>query len=187
MAISNGFGMVKTSTDWTIKRSTASKERCLEECSTTTTEGTLIKAIPDYDGYFVDNQGNVYCNLGKGNRRNGKTVEMYQLKPKRMKTGYLQIRMRNSVINKVKYLYIHRLVARLFVDNPENKTVVNHKNCKRDDNRAENLEWVTVKENFKHTINLKHLVKNQNGVFVGCYDHVHGIVYSLENTSKDGV
>ena len=135
------------------------------------TEGTLIKAIPDYDGYFVDNQGNVYC----------------QLKPKRMKTGYLQIRMRNSVTNKVKYLYIHRLVARLFVDNPENKTVVNHKNCKRDDNRAENLEWVTVKENFKHTIDLKHLVKNQNGVFVGCYDHVHGIVYSLENTSKGGV
>ena len=186
MAISNGFGMVTTSTDWTTKRSTTSNNN-LEECSTTTTEGTMIKAIPNYNGYFVDTKGNVYCNLGKGNRHVGKTVEMYQLKPKRMKNGYLQVRMRNSTTNTVKYLYIHRLVATVFITNPYNKMQVNHKNCKRDDNRVENLEWVTAKENTKQTERLKHIVRNRLGQFVGCYDHVHGIVYSLENTSKDGV
>lgn len=165
----------------------AAKLPVKEERSTTIMEGIEIRAIPNYDGYFISNNGKVYCNLGKGNRRNGKTVEMYQLRSKRTKNGYLQIRMRNSVTNKVRYLYIHRLVAIVFVPNPENKPHVNHKNCKRDDNRSTNLEWVTAKENTLQTVKLGHVVRNDKGQFVGCYDHIHGIVYSQSNTSKGGV
>lgn len=43
--------------------------------------------------------------------------------------------------------YIHRAVAELFVPNPENKPEVDHINRNRYDNRAENLRWVTRKEN----------------------------------------
>lgn len=80
---------------------------------------------------------------------------LYNHKTKKFKkwtndtNGYMKTQI--WVNGKPKSVLQHRLIAEQFIDNPENKPQVNHKNGIKHDNRIENLEWVTQSENAKHS------------------------------------
>ena len=95
------------------------------------------KTIPDFENYFVHKDGYVI------NIKSGRI-----LKCNPVGKGYLTVTLSSK---KSSYReYIHRLVAKAFLPNLENKTDVNHINGVRTDNRLENLEWTSRKENIHH-------------------------------------
>ena len=70
------------------------------------------------------------------------------LKPTKTKAGYFVV---NLYINKKKKrMYVHRIVALCYIDNPENKATVNHKDGDKSNNSVNNLEWLTQTDNTKH-------------------------------------
>lgn len=56
---------------------------------------------------------------------------------------------------------VHILVAKTFIPNPQNKKEVNHKDGNRFNNRVDNLEWCTARENYDHAIRTG--LKNDSG------------------------
>lgn len=65
--------------------------------------------------------------------------------------GYVRITLHNGTRASSKSCFVHRLVATAFIPTIEGKPFINHKNLIKDDNRADNLEWVTQKENDAHS------------------------------------
>lgn len=62
--------------------------------------------------------------------------------------GYKQVQIMRE--GKRHTMYVHRLVAECFVNNPDGFTEVNHKDGNKGNNSAENLEWCSHGENMKH-------------------------------------
>ena len=69
-----------------------------------------------------------------------------EIKPQKNKKGYMVVSLCKN--GKQKKVFVHRLLATAFIPNPENKRCIDHINGIRDDNRLENLRWVTHQENM---------------------------------------
>ena len=107
------------------------------------------KSIKGYEGFYeVSNLGRIKSLTRKST--DDKTYRGKVLKPSVDSYGYLLVGLYhgNAIQSKQK---IHRLVAKAFLTNPEQKPQVNHKDGVKSNNLLSNLEWVTALENSHHS------------------------------------
>lgn len=114
----------------------------------------IFKKIKGFPNYYVSNLGNVKLNerilKPYSNQKGGK--------------GYLLLTIYNYNDKQNYKRYIHRLVAQVFIPNPENKPCVNHRDGNKKNNNVNNLEWATYSENMYHAVknNLTNFPKGKN-------------------------
>ena len=107
----------------------------------------MFKAVKGFEGFYeVDELGRVrsvdrIVELQNGGTRKFKGRE---LKPAKDSGGYAMVNLSKNGITKM--MKVHRMVAEAFVPNPENLPEIHHINHVRNDNRTENLRWVTRAE-----------------------------------------
>lgn len=114
----------------------------------------IWKDVVGFEGlYQVSNLGSVKSIQRRVSfGHNSRIVPAKLLKPILSTSGYYKVALPRNT-------YIHRLVLMAFIGICDSKPHVNHINGIKTDNRLENLEWVTVKENLDHS---KEVLGNKN-------------------------
>lgn len=128
-----------------------------------------MKPIPDFTGYFADEEGNIYSCIPKGCRNRfdkTKWVQPKKLKPRVLKhMPYLRVYMRRDSTNKREDVYVHRIIAELFLDNPNHYPEINHKDSNPMNNNVNNLEWCSHYYNLKYAYNYGYKTRDKFGRF----------------------
>jgi len=104
--------------------------------------------IPEYESYYqISNRGRL-----RGLDRRDKLGRIWPgkiLRVHRTANGYLRVELNRE--GQSRKWPVHRLVALAFHGVPGGDVVINHINGNKTDNRPENLEWTTQKENDRHS------------------------------------
>jgi hypothetical protein len=104
----------------------------------------IWKDVVGYEGlYQVSNLGRLKSPPKKGHKG-------CIMKPSIKKDGYVRIQLIKC--SKYKTLYVHRIVAEAFLQHDSERNEVNHIDGNKSNNKLENLEWVTSKQNIEHSI-----------------------------------
>ena len=109
------------------------------------------KPIPGFDNYVISELGAVF------------NTKRQKFKAHRKSDRYLNITLYQD--GKAKIFNVHRLVAKVFIPNPEGKLEVNHIDGDTFNNHVSNLEWCTRKENAIHSTQILKKNRGEDNAF----------------------
>lgn len=111
----------------------------------------IWKEVPAYEGRYqastlgrIKSMDRTVSFKNTTSNRKGKILKLSSSR------GYSTVKLYDAKFES-HHLLAHRVIAKTFIPNPENKPHINHINGIKHDNRVENLEWVTHSENLLHS------------------------------------
>ena len=147
----------------------------------------IWKDIQGYEGFYqISNLGNVKSLervIDKGNGILQHRKERIMNKRESV-DGYYVAKL--NVNKKSKSIAIHILVARHFIDNPNNYPEVNHKDCNRANPRYDNLEWISHIDNIRYSSNKGHYKSSKEGLKNGRCTYTKEQVIKIRELYKIG-
>lgn len=141
------------------------------------------REVPGFPHYEASPDGQI-------RRKNGKILAQATLKG----TGYKKVCLCEN--GKPVQMHVHRVIAQTFLLNPENKPAVNHRDFDRTNNRAENLEWCTYRENNEFSLihqppvrnssrgDLRHIYRRRKNWCVQIRHKYYGTFPTLEEAKR---
>lgn len=123
----------------------------INEAETVDAVEVVRKPVRGYENhYVVDQFGRVYgidrtTTVLDNGRIYEKPISGKQMKQSLHTKGYKTVTLTKD--GKSKTVFVHRIVAEAFIDNPDNLPMVNHKDEDKTNNFVENLEWCTASYN----------------------------------------
>src|SRR5690625_126948 len=170
------------------------------------TENEIWKDVVGYEGYYeVSNVGRVKRVRRHITGKNGVTRYWKGriLAQTKNLDGYMTVIL--SKKGKTNILGVHRLVAKAFIKNPNNKPVTNHKDENKENNNVDNLEWCTIAYNNAYGTRIERMKSNKqfqkrhkenrkpvlkvslNGELVERFESLEEAFNSCPNYSKSGI
>ena len=149
----------------------------------------IWKDVAGYEGlYQVSNLGNVktlerFYYSGR-NHTIRKVQKSMLLKQQTNKDGYRTVGLTKD--GKQKYTLVHRIVAQAFIinDDPENKTLINHKDEVKTNNVVDNLEWCTPKYNNNYGTARERGIKTRKSRYTKEKHPLYGKQHKEESKKK---
>ena len=143
------------------------------------TNNETWRPVVGYEGlYEVSDMGNVRSLPRLGTHTTKPTL----ISP-HLRCGYFHVTLWKN--NRQKDFTVHRLVALAFIPNTDNLPCINHKDEVKQNNKAENLEWCTIKYNYNYS-NISQRSKEVNGSRTIAYrgDEIVGEFLSMREAAK---
>ena len=138
--------------------------------------GEIWKDIQGYEGYYQ------ISNMGRVKSLNyNKTGKERIMKLDKVKGGYLQLYLYKD--GKRKHYLVHRLVAQVFLENPDNLPEVNHKDEDKQNNCVDNLEWCSSSYNNSYNDKGKKIGKKLSKPVIGI-NKVSGLILEFPSARE---
>ena len=141
----------------------------------------IWKDIPEYEGlYQISNLGNVKSLYRLAN--NNHIIKERILKPQENYNGYFIVNLYKN--NKMQARFVHRLVGKVFINNPNNYNYINHIDKNKSNNKVNNLEWCTQSYNVIYSKGKKVNQYDKNNNFIKTWNSIADVKRTLDINSS---